>query len=87
MTTRQLDKEIADICKSIGISRKSAHDIRRTYDSILDEVSMPSALRHLLMGHELAGIEAHYLRDAHNLEEIKEIINQAFKKFEIKITE
>jgi len=81
LTIRQMDDEIADICDAIGIERKSAHDIRRTYDSILDEAVMPSALRHLLVGHELTGIDAHYLRDNHNLEEVRTIINNAFEKF------
>ena len=82
LTIRQIDDEIADICDSIGIERKSAHDIRRTYDSILDEATMPSALRHLLVGHELSGIDAHYLRDNHTLDEVREIINKAFEKLD-----
>ena len=80
MTIRQIDDEIADICDAIGIIRKSSHDIRRTYDSILDEAEMPSALRHLLVGHELTGIDSHYLRDSHSAEEVRDIINKAFEK-------
>ena len=80
MTIRQIDDEIADICDAIGIIRKSSHDIRRTYDSILDEAEMPSALRHLLVGHELTGIDSHYIRDSHSAEEVRDIINRAFEK-------
>ena len=74
-----MDDEIADICDAIGIERKSAHDIRRTYDSILDEAVMPSALRHLLVGHELTGIDKCYLVDDSTLEEVRVIMNKAFE--------
>lgn len=84
LTIRQLDDEIASICDAINIPRKSAHDIRRTYDSILDEADMPTALRHLLVGHELTGIDASYLRDDHSLAEVKSIINGAFDKAKFK---
>lgn len=80
MTIKQIDHEIADICDAIGIERKSAHDIRRTFDSILDEAVMSSALRHLLVGHELTGIDKNYLRDDHDLEEVRAIMNSAFEK-------
>lgn len=85
LTIRQMDEEIASICDAIGIERKSAHDIRRTFDSILDQAIMSNALRHLLLGHELTGIDAHYLRDDTSLEEVQDIINKAFAVLDFKI--
>lgn len=79
MTIRQMDHEIADICDAIGIERKSAHDIRRTFDSMLDKTTMSSALRHLLVGHELTGIDKCYLVDDSTLEEVRVIMNKAFE--------
>lgn len=82
-TIRQVDNEIESICKTIGMVKKSAHDIRRTYDSLLDEAKLPSGLRHLLLGHELTGIDYHYLRDSHSVDEVRAYINKAFEKFEL----
>lgn len=82
---------LSDTCHlpvSTGLTRLPCAGGTDVPDARLSQVQdVRPTVSHLLMGHELAGIETHYLRDAHNLDEIKEIINQAFKNFEIKIIE
>lgn len=46
---------------------------------MLDKTTMSSALRHLLVGHELTGIDKCYLVDDSTLEEVRVIINKAFE--------
>ena len=80
LSTTKIDKEIARFNKELGMLRKSAHDQRRTYDSVL-ELSVPSSIRYLLCGHELTGIDACYIRSSITLDKVKQYINEAFNNF------
>lgn len=82
ISIRQLDNEIDNICKAVGMQRKSSHDIRRFVDSALCKSGMNDALRKILMGHEIEGIDAHYIRVTDSLEEIKKYVNNAYKDLE-----
>lgn len=59
-------------------SMPSAHDIRRTYDSCLSEKGVPDAVRMNLMGHELKGIDGHYIRDISTPDDKIKLLNNAF---------
>ena len=65
----------------LGIIPKSMHDIRRTYASLLGESPMPHALRELLLGHELVGLDKSYDVDATPVAEIIEKLNTIFADF------
>ena len=60
---------------------KSMHDIRRTYASLLGESPMPHALRELLLGHELTGLDKCYDVDSTPIPEIVEKLNIVFADF------
>lgn len=87
ITSRMVDNRLRKICRKLNIQEKSCHDIRRTYESILDEAMMPSGLRHVLLGQDLEGIDEHYIRlDAYKPEDVQQYVNDAFKGYVEKST-
>lgn len=69
--------------KAIGIDvEKSSHNQRRTYTKILDGVALPTALRKLLLGHELDKIEKAYMKSVdYEPDEVRELLDEGFNRF------
>lgn len=62
----------------MSIKTKSAHDVRRTYISRLDDYGVPASIRYMLVGHELDGINKHYVRNLSDISTIRKYLDNAF---------
>ena len=73
------------MCREIGIEKgkeKSTHDQRRTYIKIVDSVALPTALRKILVGHELDKLEEAYMKTVdYTPDEVRDLIDPAFVRF------
>lgn len=78
MNAYQVYRKLKDICKSMSIKTKSAHDVRRTYISLLDDYSVPASIRYMLVGHELDGINKHHVRNLSDISTIRKYLDNAF---------
>ena len=77
MTTNCFRNRLYRICDKLGIPRRSMHDIRRTYASLLiDSGKVGRKIVETQMGHtDISCTERHYHRDRRSLEEKRRIIN------------
>lgn len=78
MNAYQVYRKLKAICKSMSIKTKSAHDLRRTYISLLDDYGVPASIRYMLVGHELEGINKHYVRNLSDISTIRKYLDNAF---------
>ena len=73
------------MCRAIGMENgkeKSVHDQRRTYIKIVDSVALPTALRKLLVGHDLDELEEAYMKTIdYSPDEVRELIDPAYERF------
>ena len=85
INSKRLDRSIRSMCRAIGMEKgkeKSAHDQRRTYVKIIDSVALPTALRKLLMGHELTDLEKAYMTTVDfTPDDVRNLIDPAFERF------
>ena len=77
---RRFFVRLEKVQKQLGYEEiRSPHDVRRTYDSLLEKAGVPLAFRFSQMGHSLKiGIDKHYLRDLTTEDQKIEYLNKAF---------
>lgn len=76
ITTLLVRKRLYKICSLIGITSKSPHKIRKTYDSILLDAKLDQKFVMRQMGHSsIQASENHYHRDRKKLAQKREIID------------
>ena len=85
INSKRLDRHVRNMCRAIGMENgkeKSVHDQRRTYIKIVDSVALPTALRKLLVGHELDSLEEAYMKTVdYTPDEVRDLIDPAFVRF------
>ena len=82
LTTSQLNHYLTKhIEKPLGIKNKRMHSLRKTYASMLGESDIHHALRELLLGHELTGLDRCYDVDATPIPEIVKKLNKIFADY------
>lgn len=85
INSKRLDRHIRNMCRAIGMKKgeeKSAHDQRRTYIKIIDSIALPTALRKILVGHDLDMLEEAYMKTIDlTPDEVRAFLDPAFERF------